>query len=118
MAAYESGRHPFAGAWRAVSPLTAAAPGRHRIEAPLEYSRGPDKTWGYGGLRWLMARRSPSAPSRNSAAYLGLTSGAGGRVVVISPVVTWGSRSRPRWLMALADCNAAEMLGAFDAGIG
>ena len=33
-------------------------------------------------------------------------------------VVTWGSRSGPRWLMALADCNAAEMLGAFDAGFG
>jgi hypothetical protein len=37
---------------------------------------------------------------------------------VISPVVMSGYRSRPRWLMALADCDAAEMLGAFDAGIG
>jgi len=36
---------------------------------------------------------------------------------VISPVVTWGYRSGPRWLMALADCDANEMLGAFDAGI-
>jgi hypothetical protein len=31
----------------------------------------------------------------------------------ISPVVTWGYRSGPRWLMALADGNAAERLGAF-----
>jgi hypothetical protein len=31
---------------------------------------------------------------------------------VISPVVMSGYRSGPRWLMALADCNAAEMLGA------
>ena len=43
--------------------------------------------------------------------------GAGTLAVVISPVLTSGSRSRPRWLLALADCNAAEMLGAFDAGI-
>ena len=37
--------------------------------------------------------------------------------LVISPVVMSGCRSGPRWLMALADCDAAEMLGAFDAGI-
>jgi hypothetical protein len=33
-------------------------------------------------------------------------------------VVSFGYRSGPRWLMALACCGAAEMLGAFDAGIG
>ena len=38
-------------------------------------------------------------------------------VFVISPVVTWGYRSGPRWLMALVYCNAAERFGAFDAGI-
>jgi len=32
---------------------------------------------------------------------------------VISPVVTWGYRSGPRWLTALAYCDAAERLGAF-----
>jgi hypothetical protein len=37
---------------------------------------------------------------------------------VISPVIMSGYRSRPRWLMALAYCGAAEMLGAFDAGMG
>ena len=37
---------------------------------------------------------------------------------VILPVVMSGYRSGPRWLMALADRNAAETLGAFDAGIG
>jgi hypothetical protein len=36
---------------------------------------------------------------------------------VISPVLMSGCRSGPRWLMAPADCDAAEMLGAFDAGI-
>jgi len=37
---------------------------------------------------------------------------------VISPVVKSDYRSGPRWLMAFADCHAAEMFGAFDAGIG
>jgi len=37
---------------------------------------------------------------------------------VILPVVMSGYRSGPRWLMALADGNAAETLGALDAGIG
>jgi hypothetical protein len=51
-------------------------------------------------------------------------SGAGPRCVAaaiafaISLVILSGYRSGPRWLMALADCDAAEMLGAFDAGIG
>jgi hypothetical protein len=50
-------------------------------------------------------------------------SGAGPRrgaaiAFVISLVILSGYRSGPRWLMALADCDAAEMLGAFDAGIG
>ena len=36
---------------------------------------------------------------------------------VILPVVMSGYRSGPRWLMALADCGAAEVFGAFDAGI-
>jgi len=36
----------------------------------------------------------------------------------ISPVVMSAYRSGPRWLMALADGNAAELLGVFDAGIG
>ncbi len=29
----------------------ADRPHGHRIKAPLEYSRGPEKTWVYGGLR-------------------------------------------------------------------
>jgi hypothetical protein len=35
---------------------------------------------------------------------------------VISPVITLNRRSGPRWLMALADCGAAEMLGALMLG--
>ena len=42
----------------------------HRIKAPLEYSRGPEKTWVYGGLRVADGRAiTMCASSRNSAFY-------------------------------------------------
>jgi hypothetical protein len=42
----------------------------HRIKAPLEYSRGPEKTWVYGGLRVADGQAvTLCAPSRNSAFY-------------------------------------------------
>jgi hypothetical protein len=41
---------------------------RHRIKAPLEYSRGPEKTWVYGGLRVAGGQAlTLCASSRNSA---------------------------------------------------
>ena len=36
---------------RTFPPAPGWSPGGHRIKAPLEYSRGPEKTWVYGGLR-------------------------------------------------------------------
>jgi hypothetical protein len=40
----------------------------HRIKAPLEYSRGPEKTWVYGGLRVSDGQAvTMCAPSRDSA---------------------------------------------------
>ena len=60
--------------------------------------------------RWAGVRRHK--PESTSAP------GAGTLTVASSPVLTSDSRSGPRWLMALAACNAAGMLGAFDAGIG
>src|SRR5215470_10478197 len=36
---------------RTFPPAPGWSPGGHRVKAPLEYSRGPDKTWVYGGLR-------------------------------------------------------------------
>jgi transposase len=46
------------------------SPGGHRIKAPLEYSRGPEKTWVYGGLRVADGQAvTLCAPSRNSAFY-------------------------------------------------
>jgi DDE superfamily endonuclease len=42
----------------------------HRIKAPLEYSRGPEKTWVYGGLRVADGQAvTMCAPSRNSQYY-------------------------------------------------
>jgi transposase len=55
----------------------APAPGRsvdgHRIKAPLEYSRGLEKTWVYGALYVRDGQAlTLSAPSRNTAGYLQL----------------------------------------------
>jgi transposase len=42
----------------------------HRIKAPLEYARGPDKTWVYGGLRVADGQQiTCTASSRNSLNY-------------------------------------------------
>ncbi len=46
------------------------SPDGHRIKAPLEYSRGPEKTWVYGGLRVADGQAvTLCASSRNSAFY-------------------------------------------------
>ncbi|WP_343869249.1 transposase, partial [Dactylosporangium roseum] len=45
----------------------------HRIKAPLEYSRGPDKLWVYGGLRIRDGTEvTCCAPSRNSDGWIQL----------------------------------------------
>ena len=42
----------------------------HRVKAPLEYSRGPEKTWVYGALRVGDGQQvTMTAPSRNSIGY-------------------------------------------------
>jgi hypothetical protein len=61
----------------------------------------------------LMATTGPGGQCRPSPSTSRETC-----VVVVSRVVTLGSRSGPRWLMALADCHAAEMLGVLDAWFG
>jgi transposase len=55
---------------RTFPPAPGWSPGGHRIKAPLEYSRGPDKTWVYGGLRVSDGQEvTMCAPSRNSSAH-------------------------------------------------
>jgi hypothetical protein len=42
----------------------------HRIKAPLDYGRGPDKVWGFGALRVRDGQAVTfTAPSRNTAGY-------------------------------------------------
>jgi hypothetical protein len=59
-----------------VTPQTfASAPGwsadGHRIKAPLEYSRGPEKVWVYGALRVRNGKALTfCASSRNSKNYI------------------------------------------------
>jgi len=54
---------------RTFPPAPGWSPDGHRIKAPLEYSRGPEKTWVYGGLRVAGGQAiTMCAPSRNSTA--------------------------------------------------
>ncbi len=47
----------------------------HRIKAPLDYSRGPEKTWVYGALRVRDGKElTRCAASRNSTNYIALLS--------------------------------------------
>lgn len=55
---------------RAFPPAPAWSPDGHRIKAELDYSRGPEKTWVYGGLRPADGQAvTMTASSRNSVFY-------------------------------------------------
>ena len=55
---------------RTFPPAPGWSPDGHRIKAPLEYARGPEKTWVYGGLRIRDGQEvTLCAPSRNSEHY-------------------------------------------------
>jgi hypothetical protein len=55
---------------RAFPPAPGWSPGGHRIKAPLNYSRGPEKTWVYGALRVADGIAvTMCASSRNSVNY-------------------------------------------------
>ncbi len=74
---------------RSFPPAPGWSPDGHRIKAPLEYSRGMEKTWVYGGLRVGDGHQvTMTAPPRNSVNYqrfLGLVEQANpaGTVMVI-----------------------------------
>ncbi len=58
---------------RTFPPAPGWSPDGHRIKAPLEYSRGPEKVWVYGALRERDGQAiTLTAPSRNTAGYLRL----------------------------------------------
>jgi transposase len=58
---------------RTFPPAAGWSADGHRIKAPLEYSRGTDKTWVYGGLRVRDGHEvTYCAPSRNSDGWIQL----------------------------------------------
>lgn len=58
---------------RTFAPAPGWSPDGHRIKAPLEYSRGSDKTWVYGGLRIRDGTEvTYCASSRNSEGWIQL----------------------------------------------
>ena len=80
-----------------VSPRTfPPAPGwsaiERRIQAPLEYSRGPDEVWVYGALRVREGQAlSPTGPARNTVGYRGLVDpivAASPPIGVLLPITT------------------------------
>jgi DDE superfamily endonuclease len=58
---------------RTFAPAPAWSANGHRIKAPMDYSRGPEKTWVYGALRVRDGKElTRCAASRNSKGYIAL----------------------------------------------
>lgn len=58
---------------RAFPPAPGWSPDGHRIKAPLEYGRGPDKVWVFGALRVEDGKSLAfTSRSRNSKGYIKL----------------------------------------------
>jgi DDE superfamily endonuclease len=85
-----------------VSPRTFPPPrgwsaDGHRVKAPLEYSRGPDRLWVYGALRVCDGCAvTRTGPARNTAGFLDLLgqidrANPGGDLYVVCDNCTWSS---------------------------
>jgi transposase len=90
-----------------VSPRTLPgwSPDGHRIEAPLDYGRGPDKVWVFGALRVCDGQAVTfTAPSRNSAGYrqlleaLDTANPTGGLYVITDNLASHKSPPIQEWL--------------------
>lgn len=58
---------------RTFPPAPGWSPDGHRVKVPLEYSRGPEQVWVYGGLRVRDGQAvTLTTRSRNTAGYLQL----------------------------------------------
>ncbi len=58
---------------RNFPPAPGWSPTGHRIKVPLDYERGPEKTWVYGALCVRNGQAlTQTAPSRNTTGYLEL----------------------------------------------
>ncbi len=58
---------------RTFDPAPGWSANGHRIKAPMDYERGPEKTWVYGALRVRDGKAlTRCAASRNSKGYIAL----------------------------------------------
>jgi hypothetical protein len=92
---------------RTFPPAPGWSPDGHRIKAPLEYSRGTEKTWVYGGLRIRDGIEvTCTAGSRNSINYqrfLSLVEQANptGQIMIVTDnLSSHNSASTRTWLQA------------------
>jgi DDE superfamily endonuclease len=90
---------------RAFPPAPGWSPGGHRVKAPPEYSRGPEKTRACGGLRVTDGRAvTLCAPSRNSSHYQRFLQQAedanphGQIVIITGNLSSHDSKSTRAWL--------------------
>ena len=91
---------------RTFPPVPGWSATGHRIKAPLDYSRGPEKTWVYGALRVRDGKELTScAASRNSTNYISLLSdieadNATGDIFIITDNLSSHSSAQTRAWMA------------------
>jgi transposase len=90
---------------RSFPPAPGWSADGHRVKAPLDYSRGPEKTWVYGALRVGDGQEvTMTAPSRNSVGYQRLLAAVEaanpvGTIVVITDNLSSHTSSSTRtWL--------------------
>src|ERR671910_180478 len=90
---------------RSFPPAPGWTPDGHRVKAPLDYGRGPEKTWVYGALRVGDGQEvTMTAPSRNSVHYQRLLTAveaanpAGTIVVIPNTLPSHTSHSTRTWL--------------------
>ena len=90
---------------RSFPPAPGWSADGHRVKAPLDYGRGPEKTWVYGALRVRDGQeQTMTAPSRNSAGYQRLlaaveTANPAGTIMVITDNLSSHHRLSTRtWL--------------------
>jgi hypothetical protein len=90
---------------RSFPPAPGWSADGHRVKAPLDYGRGPEKTWVYGALRVGDGREvTMTAPSRNSVGYQRLLTAveqanpAGTIMVITDNLSSHTSYSTRTWL--------------------
>ncbi|MGW6218222.1 transposase [Streptomyces sp. NPDC055109] len=104
---------------RTFPPAPAWSPDGHRIKAELDYSRGPEKTWVYGGLRPADGQAlTMTASSRNSVFYqqflqqLGDANPTGQIWIVTDNLSSHNSLSTRTWLKDHPRIHHAFIVGA------